>query len=159
MKNRILCRAFLLIFLCNLFYSCTDRKNKGAPLSDQKNLPFQDLETEKKILENEIPYTKENLAHFLPKKVGHFSRIKLISGHKDAASMNGILGVYQKDLNKSKLITVEILDGAGNNGAVLVQAAEQRLRLEYEEQTNTGFTRIYKREQNRVRETERRIEK
>ncbi|WP_291786216.1 hypothetical protein [Cecembia sp.] len=159
MKNRILCRVFILIFLFNLFYSCTDRKNKDVPISNQKAISFQDLETGEKILENEIPYTKENLERFVPEKIGDFSRTKLISGYKDAASMNGILGVYQKDLNKSKLVTIEILDGAGNNGSVLLQAAEQRLDLDYEEKSNTGFTKIYRRNQNKVRETERSIEK
>jgi hypothetical protein len=138
---------------------CTGQKNKelnGDQQDKNKEVALKEREERAfpESLENEIPVTKEILKSWFPEHVGAYARSKLISGHKESVEMSGIQAVYQNSSETEKIITIEILDGAGVSGSVMLQAAQQKLRLDYEEKKQNGYTRIYEREGVRTREME-----
>lgn len=114
---------------------------------DSSGKTFQGLETE-------IPLSNEKLKDLLPEKIGLFSRTKMMSGHTESLGFAGIQGVYQHFPGAEKSISIEITDGAGTTGAIMVNAAEQRLKMDFEEKNTIGYTRIFEKEGVRVREKE-----
>jgi hypothetical protein len=149
----------LLWFVFFQAIQCTGQKNKGLN-GDQENntkeVPLKEIEgmAFPEGLENEIPITKDILKSWLPEHIGVYARSKLVSGHKESVEMSGIQAVYHNPSETEKIITIEILDGAGVSGSVMLQAAQQKLKLDYEEKKQNSYTRIYEREGVRTREME-----
>ena len=76
--------------------------------------------------------------------------------HREDSGIVSVLAEYQHDELKDWGIKVEIMDGAGQNGSILIQAAQDRLKLDIEENKSGVQTRIYLRDGLRVRESENR---
>lgn len=105
-------------------------------------------------LGEKIPISKEVLKSWVPETVGDFRRIQLLSGHREESGIVSVLADYQHRDLKAVGIKVEILDGAGENGSILIQAAQERLKLDIEENKEDMLTKIYLRDGQRVRESE-----
>lgn len=115
---------------------------------------FSSKEKEALTLKNQIPISKEVLKTWVPESVASFKRTQLISGHRDDSGIVSVLAEYQHREMKAIGVKVEILDGAGENGFILIQAAMNRLKLDLEEDKGGLATRIYSRKGIRVRESE-----
>lgn len=105
-------------------------------------------------LEKEIPLSNDKIKDLLPEKIGLYNRTKMMSGHTESLGFAGIQALYQHFPGAEKSISIEITDGAGITGAVMVNAAEQRLKMDFEEKNSIGYTRIFEKEGLRVREKE-----
>ncbi|WP_297334933.1 hypothetical protein [Algoriphagus sp.] len=105
-------------------------------------------------LEEKIPISKEVLKSWVPETVGDYYRIQLLSGHREDSGIVSVLAEYQHRELRDLGVKVEIMDGAGQNGSILIQAAKDRLKLDIEENKGDKQTRIYLREGLRVRESE-----
>lgn len=105
-------------------------------------------------LAKEIPVSREVLKTWVPEIVDDFQRTQLLSGHRAEAGIVAILASFQHQTLPNQSIQLEILDGAGKNGALLLRAASERLELDIEEFSNGSKTRIYSRKEMRARETE-----
>ncbi len=131
----------------------------------EKGLTDKDAEVKNMINKSEgqltnlaetIPMTREMLKTWLPDLIGEFKKTKTIAGHLEAAEMSGIVAIYQHDSDSSKIITIEILDGAGPVASVLLSGVQQKLELDFEELFPTGFSRVYENNGLRVWEQENR---
>ena len=125
--------------------------NESNHRRDSQNLsPVQeDLD-----LIKEIPVSREVLKTWVPEKVDDFQRMQLLSGHRADAGIVSVLASYQHSSFPNQTIQIEILDGAGKNGSLLLRAAKERLDLDIEEFKSGTKTRIYSMGELRVRETE-----
>ncbi|MGM0946609.1 MAG: hypothetical protein ACQEW9_15640 [Bacteroidota bacterium] len=105
-------------------------------------------------LGEKIPISKEVLKSWVPETVGAYHRIQLLSGHREDSGIVSVLAEYQHRELKDLGVKVEIIDGAGQNGSILIQASQDRLRLDIEENKEGVQTRIYLRDGLKVRESE-----
>jgi hypothetical protein len=101
-------------------------------------------------LEIQIPMSNEQLKKWIPEKVGEMEQRKLIVGHKQGMEMSGAIATYQENGQEGKQISMEVLDGAGPTGSVMLKSIKQKLIIDYDEEMNFGFSRIYEREGTRV---------
>lgn len=101
-------------------------------------------------LEIQIPMSNEQLKKWIPEKVGEMEQRKLIVGHKQGMEMSGAIATYQENGQEGKQISMEVLDGAGPTGSVMLKSIKQKLIIDYDEEMNSGFSRIYEREGTRV---------
>lgn len=120
------------------------RDSGGMPVAVDQAVP----------LSEKVPISREVLKTWVPETVGDFYRIQLLSGHREDSGIMSVLAEYQhRELNELS-VKVEILDGAGQNGSILIQAAQDRLKLDIEENNEGVQSRIYLRDGLRVRESE-----
>lgn len=120
------------------------RDSGGMPVAVDQAVP----------LSEKVPISREVLKTWVPETVGDFYRIQLLSGHREDSGIMSVLAEYQHRELKELGVKVEILDGAGQNGSIFIQAAQDRLRLDIEENKEGVQTQIYLREGLRVRESE-----
>jgi hypothetical protein len=103
-----------------------------------------------KALEIQVPMSNEQLKNWIPEKVGQMEQRKLIVGHKQGMEMSGAISTYQEIGQEGKLVSMEVLDGAGATGAVMLKAISQKLNVDYQEEIASGYSRIYERDGIRV---------
>jgi len=101
-------------------------------------------------LKIQIPMSNEQLKKWIPEKVGEMEQRTLIVGHKQGIEMSGAIATYQENGQEGKQISMEVLDGAGPTGSVMLKSIKQKLIIDYDEEMNSGFSRIYEREGTRV---------
>lgn len=103
-----------------------------------------------KKLEALIPMSNDKLSDWMPQKVGEMERQKMIVGHKQGIGMSGAIATYYENGQDDKQISLEVLDGAGAMGSVMLKSINQKLILDYNENMSSGYSRIYEREGIRV---------
>lgn len=132
-------------------------------ISCQKNNAPQDEDSGKlkefvglldKDLSLMIPVTREELKNWIPIRVGDFKIIRTVIGYKESVDMSAVKATYSHQLDSSKQIVLEILDGAGPVASVLLSGNIQKLNLDFEELKADGFSRIQDRSGQRVWESE-----
>lgn len=101
-------------------------------------------------LEIQIPMSNEQLKKWIPEKVGEMVQHKLLVGHKQSMGMSGAISTYFEEISEEQQVSMEVLDGAGATGAVMLKSIIQKLVPDYEEQKANGYSRIYEREGLRV---------
>jgi hypothetical protein len=158
----------LLIWVFLIFtFSCMKEDKKDITQSpvpfNQSSPDLKVLEEEKEdsptiALENQIPLSNDNIKTMLPEKVGLYSRTKLMSGHKESLGLTSAQAEYHLLPETEKAISIEILNGAGATGAVIIHAVQQKLMMDFEEKKTNGTSRIFTKGGNRVRETENNFE-
>ncbi|MEB2782867.1 hypothetical protein U3A58_20980 [Algoriphagus sp. C2-6-M1] len=94
--------------------------------------------------------SNDQLKNWIPEKVGLMEQQKLIVGHKQGMGMGGAIATYQENGQDDKQISLEVLDGAGATGSVMLKSIIQKLILDYYEKMSSGYSRIYEREGVRV---------
>ncbi|MFD2203151.1 hypothetical protein [Shivajiella indica] len=158
-------KIWIMIFFCLLMIGC-GWDGKGIPERNTASQAFVPKENytpdtstspvayPKKGLDKEIPLSSEKIKELLPEKIALYSRTKLIMGDTESLGYSGLIATYQYFPGAEKSISVEIIDGAGTAGAVMVHAAEERLKLDFEEKKANGYIRIFQRENLRVKEKE-----
>ena len=158
-------KIWVLFFFCLQMIGC-GRDGKGIPERNTKSQAFVPKENftpdtstlpfgyPKNGLEKEIPLSNEKIKELLPEKIALYTRTKLITGDMESLGYSSLKATYQYFPGDEKSISVEIIDGAGTAGAVMIHAAEQRLKLDFEEKKANGYTRIFQNESIRVREKE-----
>jgi hypothetical protein len=145
---------FFICFL--LLFSCGKGRNASTvSRMDPANAGFSDSsantrENTAEALDMQIPMSNEQLKKWIPEKVGEMEQRKILIGHKQGMKMSGAIATYQEKGQDGRQISMEVLDGAGATGAVMLKSISQKLTLDYEEQTDTGYSRIYEREGVRV---------
>lgn len=149
-------RISSIIFCLLLLFSCGKGRNTSqltgsnpyrAIISDSSD---NTLKNPSEALEVQIPMSNEQLKNWIPVKVGEMEQRKLIVGHKQGMEMSGAVATYEDMGHKEKQISMEVLDGAGATGAVMLKSISQKLILDYEEKMDTGHSKIYEREGIRV---------
>jgi hypothetical protein len=149
-------RFSIIIFCLLLLFSCgkgrnTDSINDTNPSkAGFSNSSGKIVENPSEALEVLIPMSNEQLKKWIPKKVGEMEQRKILVGHKQGMKMSGAIATYQEKGQDSRQISMEVLDGAGATGAVMLMSISQKLALDYEEQMDTGYSRIYERDGVRV---------
>lgn len=149
------------IFFCVLLLtSCGKERNAiPSPGFSGETTPttagFYDSSEKRKgnsseALEVQIPLSNEQLKKWIPGKVGGMEQRKLIVGHKQGMEMSGAIATYQEEEDDEKQVSLEVLDGAGATGAVMLKSIKQKLTLDYEESMSSGYSRIYERDGIRV---------
>jgi hypothetical protein len=144
---------FLFIIL---LVSCGKERNSNSIISSIPNeAEFSDSIESKTSdisegLEIQIPMSNEQLKNWIPVKAGQMEQWKLIVGHKHGMEMSGAISTYQEKGQEGKQISLEVLDGAGATGAVMLKAITQKLDIDYQEEMASGFSRIYERDGIRV---------
>lgn len=144
-----------LLVIHFLLFSCG--KERTSPSSDNliinqasSRAGFSDTldQTEpylSEVLVDQIPISNEQLKVWIPEKIGDMAQHKLVVGHKLAMGMSGAISTYAKENDKERQISMEVLDGAGTTGAVMIQSIIQKLEPDYEERFTNGFSKIYMR--------------
>jgi hypothetical protein len=158
-------KIWILFFLSLQIIGC-GRDGKGIPESPTEAPAFVPEgnftpDTSKLLgdypkngLDKKVPLSNEKIKELLPEKIALFTRTKLIMGDTESLGYSSLKATYQYFPESEKSISVEIIDGAGTAGAVIIHAAEQRLKLDFEEKKANGYTRVFKKESIRVREKE-----
>jgi hypothetical protein len=150
-------RISSIIFCFLLLVSCGKERNASAIISTSPQGAERSNSSENAVssntseaLEVQIPMSNEQLKEWIPEKVGEMEQRKLIIGHKQGMEMSGAVATYEDKGHKEKQISMEVLDGAGATGAVMLKSISQKLILDYEEKMETGYSKIYEREGIRV---------
>ncbi|MFC3414431.1 hypothetical protein [Algoriphagus hitonicola] len=125
--------------------------NESQSRRDSGEVPVLNQEVP---LREKVPISKEVLKTWLPETVGDYKRTQLISGHREDSGIVSVLADYQHQDSQELKVKVEILDGAGENGSILLKAAQERLKLDIEENKEGMETRVYLLDGLRVRESE-----
>ncbi|GAB2486056.1 hypothetical protein [Algoriphagus taiwanensis] len=146
-KNSLLIMilAFLL-FACQKTGESTSEEQtseKGMTLTEFLDSFDQLTSVPPKDLEVLVPLSNDQLKKLIPEKVGNMEMKKIMLGHKQALGISSVISTYQEDGEEDRHISMELLDGAGATGNVLVKATEQKLMPDYEEKTEDGYSRIY----------------
>lgn len=153
--KRIISVSFYLLLLI----SCGKGKNEVSTPKSGSSTPFSSVFSDTfeksatqvpKALEAQIPMSNDKLSDWIPQKVGIMEQHKLIVGHKQAMGMGGAIATYLENGQDDKQISMEILDGAGATGSVMLKSIRQKLILDYNEKLSWGYSRIYEREGIRV---------
>lgn len=158
-RNLSMKRFSLVLFCLFLLISCR-KEGSNLPNSDSLNssssiggLNDSSGKRETNLAENlteQIPLSNEQLKTWLPEEVGELKQRKLIIGHKQGIEMSGAIATYQEEGDEISQITLEVLDGAGTTGTVMLRSINQKLAMDYEEQTTRGYSKIYERDGIRV---------
>lgn len=154
-------RGISLVFFCLLLIiSCGKERNpipnSGTMISSApSNSDFSDSSDKSKsnpseVLEVLIPLSNDQLKNWIPEKVGNMEQRKLIVGHKQGMEMSGAIATYQEKGKEGKQISLEVLDGAGATGAVMLKSIDQKLNVDYQEEMASGYSRIYEQDGIRV---------
>lgn len=158
-------KIWVMFFFCLQMIGC-GRDGKGIPernTASKALVPEENFTTDtstlpvdypKNGLDKEIPLSNEKIKKLLPEKIALYIRTKLITGDTESLGYSSLKATYQYFPGAEKSISVEIIDGAGTAGAVMIHAAKQRLKLDFEEKKANGYTRIFQKESIRVREKE-----
>lgn len=118
-----------------------------AGFSDSSGQKLQDLS---EALADQIPISNEQLKDWIPEKIGEMVQHKLLVGHKQSMGMSGAISTYHEEISEEQQVSMEVLDGAGAIGAVMLKSIIQKLVPDYEEQKANGYSRIYERDGLRV---------
>ncbi len=143
-------QPLLTVFLF-LWMSC--QKNDSIQKLAIEN-PNETTELSIQELASAIPVTRDQLKKWIPTQIGEYSIIKTIIGYKESVDMSAIKGTYGHRSDPSKQVVMEILDGAGPVASVLLSGSIQKLNLDFEELKTDGYSRIHKRNGQRVWEVE-----
>lgn len=127
--------------------SLTTPESTRSGDQDSSKKKTQDLYTE---LALHIPISNEELKKWIPEKVGEMEQSKIIVGHKQGIGMSGAISTYEEIEKSGKMVSMEVLDGAGATGSVMIRSVEQKLMPDYEEKKFNGYSKIYEREGVRV---------
>lgn len=149
-----------VVFCLLLFISCERGKSpvssaatlispnpSKAGISDSSE---KSIKASSETLESQVQMSNDQLRNWIPEKVGEMEQRKLIVGHKQGMEMSGAIATYQNVENDEIQISMEVLDGAGATGSVMLKSILQKLILDYGEQMPSGYSRIYEREGIRV---------
>ena len=141
----------MIFLLMTMGVSC--QKNSSPKYGESET-----LKEESKLLEldltSKIPVTREELKNWIPIGVGDFKISKTVIGYKESVDMSAIKATYSHQIDSSKQIFLEVLDGAGPVASVLLAGSIQKLNLDFEERKGDGFSRIHERNGQRVWEAE-----
>lgn len=106
-----------------------------------------------------VPLSKSSLNKLLPEKVGGYLKTQTLIGHKEPIEISAIQCTYNHEAEISKIILIDIMDGAGPIASVLLAGSIQKLNLDFQQVKVDGFSRILERNGQRAWETEDRKEK
>ncbi|WP_373522820.1 hypothetical protein [Aquiflexum sp.] len=141
----------LILILLTLGISCQKNDTSQKTISEKSQnltgISIQDLALT-------IPVTREELKKWIPDQIGEFSIIKTVIGYKESVEMSAIKATYSHQLDTSKQVVLEILDGAGPVASVLLSGSIQKLNLDFQELKPDGYSRIHERNGHRVWEVE-----
>lgn len=158
-------KIWVLVIFCLPIIGC-GRDGKGIPERNTAAKAYMpkgnftpdtfnfSVDYPKNGLDSEIPLSNEKIKELLPGKIALYTRTKLLTGDTESLGYSNLKATYQFFPGAEKSISVEIIDGAGTAGAVMIHAAEQRLKMDFEEKKANGYIRIFQRENIRVREKE-----
>jgi hypothetical protein len=150
-KRKVIWIHLMIFSILLLGISC--QKNNSSSYQDsQKSKKNNEKST--KDLSLKIPVTREELKNWIPIRIGDFKIIKTVIGYKESVEMSAIKAIYGHQVDSTKQIVVEVLDGAGPVAAVLLSGSFQKLNLDFEELKADGFSRIHERNGQRVWESE-----
>lgn len=121
--------------------------NSRSEIQDSSGKETETISTE---LALHIPLSNEELKKWIPEKVGEMWQSKIIVGHKQGIGMSGAISTYEEIGKSGKRVSMEVLDGAGATGSVMIRSVEQKLMPDYEEKRTNGYSKIYEREGVRV---------
>jgi hypothetical protein len=142
--------CFLLLVSCGKGRSAGPINNANPSKAGFSDSSENMLKNPSEALEAMIPMSNEQLKKWIPEKVGEMEQRKILIGHKQGMKMSGAIATYQEKGQDGRQISMEVLDGAGATGAVMLMSISQKLILDYEEKTETGYSRIYERDGFRV---------
>lgn len=152
----IIFRIQPLIALLVIFGISCQKKEPSQKAAFEKSGEPSPLSTQD--LATIIPVTREKLKNWLPSQIGEYRINKTVIGYKESVEMSAIKGTYRHLTNPAKQVIMEILDGAGPVASVLLSGSIQKLNLDFEELNDDGYSRIYKRNGQRVWEVENKKE-
>lgn len=150
-KQEILKTQSLIFIFLFLGLSC-QKNDSTQKTTFEKSKDTTELSIQ--VLASTIPVTREQLKKWIPNRIGDYNIIKTVIGYKEAVEMSAIKCTYSHRLETSKQVVVEILDGAGPVASVLLSGSIQKLNLDFEELKADGYSRIHKRNGQRVWEVE-----
>lgn len=155
LKKRIFNVRAAIALLVILGVSC-QKKESSQKAAVEKSRETSPLSTQD--LASIIPVTREQLKNWIPNQIGEYKINKTVIGYKESVEMSAIKGTYRHLSNPTKQVIMEILDGAGPVASVLLSGSIQKLNLDFEELNDDGYSRIYKRNGQRVWEVENKRE-
>lgn len=123
---------------------------KAGPFSGKSDSSGKVGKSSSQELSSEIPMSNEQMKEWIPEKVGDLEQRKLIVGHKKGMGMSGAISTYSEKISEGRQVSMEVLDGAGATGAVMINSIIQKLMPDYEEKKANGYSKIYEREGMRV---------
>lgn len=148
------------LILILLSFSCqkTEESNSNTPSLSGEGMTLTEFldsfdhspALNQETLEAQVPLSNDQLKDLIPQKVGKMEMKKIMLGHKQAMGISGVISTFQEEGENERQISMELLDGAGATGNVLVKATEQKLMPDYEEKSEDGYSRIYEHQGIRV---------
>lgn len=154
----------LLIFTASCFSSCIGKikeakENMEDAGSGLKNMNKAVKEMKKagadmKELQDKEPLTNENFKTWMPESVGGMERTGYKTGVAGYANIASAEATYKNE-DKSKSLTVSVIDGAGPTAAFAVAAFRMAAAIDMEEQDEYGYKKTVKREGFKAMETYR----
>lgn len=142
--------VFLVLFSCSGEKAETLEKVGIISIPQNEKLAKSNSKDHITTLAQTIPLTREVLKSWLPDLVGAYKKTKLVAGYKESAEMSAVKASYQNTKDSSKIIFIEILDGAGPTASVLLSGVQQKLNMDYEEFYTNEFSKVHEKKGLRV---------
>lgn len=145
--------GFLPLILIFLFLGISCQKSDSSKNGVSEKSPnLSELTIQDLALK--IPITREDLKKWIPNQIGEFRLIRTVIGYKESVDMSAINATYGHLSDTAKQVVLEILDGAGPVGSVLLSGNIQKLNLDFEELKPDGYSKIHEKKGYRVWEVE-----
>ncbi|MEN2283757.1 hypothetical protein AAGF08_16555 [Algoriphagus sp. SE2] len=117
---------------------------------------FLDRETKSHHpLVEKVPLTGDELQSSVPYSVGFFRRVSLAHGLHEEMGISSVRSKFQHTKDAQKSLSIEIMDGAGELGALLIEKSEEKLKEDFEDHSLPEKTVINEHQTFRVLEKER----
>lgn len=143
------------LFLLLVLLSCQNSKleSQKSITSDAGDIGVSEKNKKRYLLEK-VPLTGEELQSWVPPIVGDFKRISLDNGLQEEMGISSVRSKFQHEQESEKLILLEIMDGAGEMGALLIEKSQEKLKDDFEEHSLPERTEISEHQEFRVLEKE-----
>ena len=139
-------KLLLSLFVAGAFLSCKDNpvsrkvKETRETVSNTTNAvkEMTRVQDDLKDLSALTPLTNEELKSWLPDKINGMKRISFKAGEASMMNISSIDATYANE-DKSKKFSINIIDGAGETGAMATMGMRMALSQDFEEEDEDKY--------------------
>ncbi|AXT59436.1 hypothetical protein D1816_03410 [Aquimarina sp. AD10] len=146
-------KIFLILIFITLFFSCGKDKSKDKEpglldaiegISDLNKMAkeVENLEEENDKLLKATPISNEKLKALLPKELIGFTRKTFTIGNQFMPDVAMAEAEYENE--NGNIISLSIMDGAGETGSAMITLARLGFARDFEEQSERGYKKSTK---------------
>ncbi|MDF2157818.1 hypothetical protein [Algoriphagus sp. CAU 1675] len=150
-------KSCILLFFVLLVVSCQSDEEGVSKVGAKAiftsiDSPIQNSANLKNSLEQLVPLSLDSIRKLVPVKIGDYKAEKIVAGSRFSGEVIGLEIRFINEHDPEKKLTLELIDGAGKTGFLILNASKERLKNDFEELFLTGYRRVYSKDGLRVRE-------